>query len=412
MLDVYERFAEEFMAMPVIAGQKTESEKFPGAVRTYSIEAMMQDKKALQAGTSHMLGQNFAKMFDTMFQGRDGQKHYVWQTSWGVSTRLIGALIMTHSDDAGLVVPPKLAPPRTWSSSSSARRPRSARPVKEKADALAADLQEGRRVGASSTTTRPRARASSTPSTSCAGVCLRVELGPKDLEKGQCVLARRDTPEPRSFVPLDARRWPRRPGRCSTQMQKDLFAKAKAFRDANTFEVNSYDELKAKADDGFLLAHWDGTRRDRGAHQGRDRPHHPQPPVRPKQEPGTCVATRQAISGPHRLRQVVLRSEEPVPEPVLYLEPVGGIAGDMFLAAALDLGVPLDALEAPLRTLGVPGWHFAVTSATSATASAAPTSTWYVDAPERPHAHRSWRRHRRPHRAPRGLSAKAKERAR
>jgi prolyl-tRNA synthetase len=110
MLDVYERFAEDYMAMPVIKGQKTESEKFPGAVNTYSIEAMMQDKKALQAGTSHMLGQNFAKMFDTMYQSKEGQKEYVWQTSWGVSTRLIGALIMTHSDDQGLVVPPKLAP--------------------------------------------------------------------------------------------------------------------------------------------------------------------------------------------------------------------------------------------------------------------------------------------------------------
>src|SRR5262249_30967073 len=109
MLDVYKRFAEDYMAMPVMAGQKSESEKFAGAVRTYSIEAMMQDKKALQAGTSHMLGQNFAKMFETQFQGRDGQQHFVWQTSWGVSTRLIGALIMTHSDDAGLVIPPKLA---------------------------------------------------------------------------------------------------------------------------------------------------------------------------------------------------------------------------------------------------------------------------------------------------------------
>src|SRR5688572_26585939 len=109
MLEVYRVFAEEWMAMPVMAGRKTDSEKFAGANKTYSIEAMMQDKKALQAGTSHDLGQNFAKAFDTVFQGRDGQQHHVWQTSWGVSTRLIGGLIMTHSDDAGLIVPPRLA---------------------------------------------------------------------------------------------------------------------------------------------------------------------------------------------------------------------------------------------------------------------------------------------------------------
>src|SRR3954471_19377864 len=109
MLEVYRTFAEDYMAMPVMAGRKSESEKFAGALRTYSIEAMMQDKKALQAGTSHHLGQNFAKAFNTVFQGRDGKQHHVWQTSWGSSTRLIGGLIMTHSDDAGLVVPPKLA---------------------------------------------------------------------------------------------------------------------------------------------------------------------------------------------------------------------------------------------------------------------------------------------------------------
>src|SRR4051812_2107818 len=110
MLEVYRTFAEDYMAMPVLAGRKSESEKFAGALRTYSIEAMMQDKKALQSGTSHNLGQNFARAFNTQFQGRDGQQHHVWQTSWGVSTRLIGGLVMTHSDDGGLVLPPRLAP--------------------------------------------------------------------------------------------------------------------------------------------------------------------------------------------------------------------------------------------------------------------------------------------------------------
>src|SRR5688500_13414551 len=139
MLEVYRTFAEEYMAMPVLTGRKSESEKFAGALRTYSIEAMMQDKKALQAGTSHNLGQNFAKAFDTQFQGRDGKQHHVWQTSWGVSTRLIGGLIMTHSDDAGLVVPPKLA--ATHVAIVIIGRGEERAPVKAKADALAADLR-------------------------------------------------------------------------------------------------------------------------------------------------------------------------------------------------------------------------------------------------------------------------------
>ncbi|HVX87398.1 MAG TPA: proline--tRNA ligase, partial [Gemmatimonadales bacterium] len=143
MLGVYRRFAEQFMAMPVITGRKTDSERFAGALRTYAIEALMQDKKALQAGTSHNLGQNFAKAFETQFQGRDGKQHYVWQTSWGVSTRLIGGLIMTHSDDSGLVVPPRLAATHVViipivGKASDAEKTQ----VLEKTHALAADLRK------------------------------------------------------------------------------------------------------------------------------------------------------------------------------------------------------------------------------------------------------------------------------
>jgi prolyl-tRNA synthetase len=286
MLDVYERFAEDYMAMPVLKGQKTETEKFPGAVRTYSIEAMMQDKKALQAGTSHMLGQNFAKMFDTMYQSKEGQKEYVWQTSWGVSTRLIGALIMTHSDDAGLIVPPKLAPLQVVIIIIG-KTPEERGPVKEKAFALAAALKQlGVRVIVDDDETKG-------PGFKYAeyelrGACVRVEMGPKDLAQNQVTLARRDTKE-KAAVPLEAAA--AKVGELLEAIQKDLFTKAKALRDANTFEVNSYDEMKAKADQGFLLAHWDGTPETEArikAELGlttRNRP------FDLKQEPGTCPVT-------------------------------------------------------------------------------------------------------------------------
>ncbi len=250
MLEVYRTFAEDYMAMPVLAGRKSESEKFAGAVRTYSIEAMMQDKKALQAGTSHNLGQNFARAFDTAFQGRDGQQHHVWQTSWGVSTRLIGGLILTHSDDAGLVVPPKLA--ATHVAIVVIGKGEERGPVLERAQAVAADL---RRTGLSvlvddDDTKSPGFKYYEHELT---GVCLRMELGPKDLAKDQAVLVRRDD-RAKVTVPLDA---------VVTQaqamldaMQASLFARAKQFRTDHTFEVNGLEEMKARADDGFLLAHW------------------------------------------------------------------------------------------------------------------------------------------------------------
>ncbi len=292
MLDVYERFAEDYMAMPVIKGQKTESEKFPGAVNTYSIEAMMQDKKALQAGTSHMLGQNFAKMFDTMYQSKEGQKEYVWQTSWGVSTRLIGALIMTHSDDQGLIVPPKLAPMQCVIVIIG-KTPEERGAVRAKAQALAADLKKaGIRVLVDDDETKG-------PGFKYAeyelrGACVRVDLGPKDLEKNQAMLKRRDVAE-KETLGLDA--VVARVGELLEVMQKDLFNKAKTFRDTHTFEVNTVEELKAKADDGFLLMHWDGTPetekriKDEFGVTTRNRP------FDLKQEPGTCVLTGNPSTG-------------------------------------------------------------------------------------------------------------------
>jgi len=251
MLEVYRVFAEDYMAMPVLCGQKSESEKFAGALRTYSIEAMMQDKKALQAGTSHHLGQNFAKAFNTVFQGRDGQQHHVWQTSWGVSTRLIGGLIMTHSDDSGLVVPPKLAATHVVIIVIG-KTPEERRPVLEKSQALATDLRaKGLSVLVDDDETKgPGFKYFEYELT---GVCLRVELGPKDLAKEQCVMVRRDNRQ-KEFVPLAQAA--AKASEMLDAMQKDLFAKAKKFRDDHTFEVNSFDELKKCADDGFLLAHW------------------------------------------------------------------------------------------------------------------------------------------------------------
>ena len=251
MLEIYRTFAEDWMAMPVITGRKTESEKFAGALHTYSIEAMMQDKKALQAGTSHNLGQNFAKAFNTVFQGRDGQQHHVWQTSWGVSTRLIGGLIMTHSDDAGLIVPPKLAA-RHVVIVPIAKTPEERAQVLEKASLLATDLRSAG-LGVEVDDDETKSPGWKYAEHELIGTCLRVELGPKDLAKNQCVMVRRDEKK-KEFVPLaDAVETARR---MLDAMQSDLFKKAKAFRDANTFEVESYDELKKRADDGFLVAHW------------------------------------------------------------------------------------------------------------------------------------------------------------
>ena len=250
MLEVYRTFAEEWMAMPVLAGQKSDSEKFAGALRTYSIEAMMQDKKALQAGTSHNLGQNFAKAFGTQFQGRDGQQHFVWQTSWGASTRLIGGLVMTHSDDAGLVLPPKLAPTHVVIVVIGKGEERG--PVIAKAQAVAEDL---RKAGLSVIVDDDESKGPGFKyfEYELAGVCLRMELGPKDLAKGACVLVRRDDRSKES-VPLDQAVSVARAK--LDDMQKSLFERAKAFRDANTFGVSSLEEMKKRADDGFLVAQW------------------------------------------------------------------------------------------------------------------------------------------------------------
>ncbi|MDZ7261624.1 MAG: proline--tRNA ligase [candidate division KSB1 bacterium] len=255
ILEVYRKFAEDYLAMPVIQGVKTEKEKFAGAYRTYCIEAMMQDRRALQAGTSHNLGQNFAKAFDVTYQDEKGEQQYVWATSWGVSTRLIGALIMTHSDDTGLVVPPKLAPIEVvvvpiWSGDDEKNL------VKSRIEELTkgwkdifsfkVDDREGYRPGWKFNQWEQR------------GVPIRIELGPKDVEKDQAVLVRRDTGK-KIQVPQD--------GLVTTikeqlaEMQKNLFDRALAFREKYTFTIDDYEEFKKKIEEpgGFFWAHWCGN---------------------------------------------------------------------------------------------------------------------------------------------------------
>ena len=292
MLEVYRVFSEEWMAMPVLAGRKTDSEKFAGANRTYSIEAMMQDKKALQAGTSHNLGQNFAKAFDTVFQSKEGKQEHVWQTSWGVSTRLIGGLIMTHADDAGLVVPPKLAPQQVVIVIIGKGDERA--PAYAKAVELAAELKKaGVRVKIDND--EAKAMGAKFYEYEMQGVCVRMDLGPKDLAKDQCVLVRRDDIKNKLSVPLGEA-----VSKCQAMlvdMQAAMFAKAKAFREANTFEVNSYDELKARANDGFLLAHWNGDPKVEKQIKDETKLTTRNRPFSLKQEPGKCVVTGEPSVG-------------------------------------------------------------------------------------------------------------------
>ena len=254
ILALYKEFAENELAMPVIDGEKSESEKFAGASKTYSIEALMGDGRALQVGTSHNLGQNFAKAFDIQFQGRDKTLQYVWTTSWGVSTRMIGGLIMTHGDDNGLILPPRMAPyqvvivpiPRgNWQET-----------VLPRARALQSELVErGIRV-------RVDDREAYTPGWKFAewelrGVPLRVEIGPKDIEKSQVVLARRDMRTKASAPVAD---FGRTVQSLLDEIQQSLFRRALQFRDEHTTRVRSYAEFKEVMEGrpGFVIAGWCG----------------------------------------------------------------------------------------------------------------------------------------------------------
>jgi len=256
MLEVYADFAENFMAMPVIKGRKTESERFAGAEDTLCIEAMMQDGKALQAGTSHFLGQNFAKAFEVKFADKEGKLDYVWATSWGVSTRLMGALIMTHSDDEGLVLPPTLAPIQVVAVPIY-RTDEELQAITEKMNELAAKLK-ARGISFKFDDDDNRRPGWKFAHYEVKGVPIRVAMGPRDLENGKAEIARRDTKEKQTvdFEGLDAFI-----ENLLGEIQTNLFERAKKFRIENTKKVDTYEEFKSQIDGGgFFLAHWDGTK--------------------------------------------------------------------------------------------------------------------------------------------------------
>ena len=254
MLEVYRVFAEETMAMPVATGYKTEREKFAGALRTYTIEAMMQDRKALQAGTSHNLGQNFAKAFDVTFLDRDGQRKHVWASSWGVSTRLIGALVMAHSDDRGLLLPPRLAPIEIVIVPIY-------RSDEERTSVLEKAFQVKKELGTSFTVKlddrdqfKPGFKFSEWE---LKGVPLRIELGPRDVAAEQVVMVRRDNFDKKS-VPVSS--VSAEAVTVLDSIQNNLFERALAFRKDNTVEIDDYGQFKEfmAADGGFALIHWAG----------------------------------------------------------------------------------------------------------------------------------------------------------
>ena len=256
MLEVYSEFAETFMAVPVIKGVKTEKERFAGADDTYCIEGMMQDGKALQMGTSHFLGQNFAKAFDVKFQSKEGKLEYVWATSWGVSTRLMGALIMTHSDDEGLVLPPKLAPihvvivPVYRSDEDLEKIKEAMKPLSVQLKALGLTVKFDDRD-----TYKPGYKFAEWE---LKGVPVRLAVGMRDLESGTVEVARRDTKE--KFVVAMDDLQPRIVS-LMDEIQQNLFDRAAKYREEKTQEVNSWDEFLEviNVKEGFAIAHWDGT---------------------------------------------------------------------------------------------------------------------------------------------------------
>ncbi len=255
ILGIYRDFAENVLAIPVYDGMKTEAEKFAGAVRTYAIEGMMQDRRALQLGTSHNLGQNFSKAFNVMYQTKEETLEYVWQTSWGVSTRLVGALVMAHGDDRGLILPPRIAPIQVVIVpiyKDDAMRETVLKVAKECKDSIA-----------DSTTVTLDDRAQYTPGWKfneweLRGVPVRVEIGPKDVEKNQAVLVRRDEGK-KEVVPQSG--LARRLLELLDEIQKNLFDRCKRFRDENTVEIDSFDEFSERMEEPgvFARSHWCGS---------------------------------------------------------------------------------------------------------------------------------------------------------
>jgi prolyl-tRNA synthetase len=288
MLDVYADFAENWMAMPVIKGVKTPNERFAGAEDTYCIEALMQDGKALQAGTSHFLGQNFAKAFDVKFSDKNNTLDYVWATSWGVSTRLIGGLVMTHSDDEGLVLPPRIAPLQVVIVPIFKGEEQKAL-LDEKVHAMVASFKAaGIRVKYDdSDNQRPGWKFAEYE---LKGVPVRIAVGPRDLENNQVEIARRDTKE-KTTVSMDG--ITETVSQLLLDIQSNLFNRAKKYRDEHITKVDSWDEFVTTLDTkaGFVSAHWDGTPETEDKIKEMTKATIRCIPLNNEQEAGTCILT-------------------------------------------------------------------------------------------------------------------------
>ncbi len=297
MLNVYAEFVETFMAVPVIKGRKSEGERFPGAVDTYCIEAMMQDGKALQAGTSHFLGQNFADAFGVNFTNKEGKLEKVWGTSWGVSTRLIGALIMAHSDDEGLVLPPKLAPihvvivPIFKNEEELSRISVEAKSIAASLRALGYSVKFDHRD-----TLKPGFKFAEYE---LKGVPVRIAIGPRDLDNKTVEVARRDTKE-KMVMKIDE--VPVAIPKLLDDIQTNIYQKALAFRERMTTSVDTYEQFKKVLDEkgGFVLAHWDGTAETEAAMKEQTKATIRCIPLDARDENGVCV-----YSGKPSARRVV-----------------------------------------------------------------------------------------------------------
>ena len=288
MLDVYTEFAEKFMAMPVLTGVKSPNERFAGAEDTYCIEALMQDGKALQAGTSHFLGQNFAKAFDVKFLNKENQLDYVWATSWGVSTRLIGALIMSHSDDHGLVLPPKLAPLQVVIIPIY-KTEEQLQAIKEKVNSLCVELKS-KNISVKFDDDDAKRSGWKFNEYELKGVPVRIAIGPRDLENNQVEIARRDTLEKHtaSFDGLTAHI-----ETLLEDIQQNIFNKALKFREENTHKADTWEEFIDILDNkgGFVLAHWDGTTETEEAIKEKTKATIRVIPFESEKEEGKCILT-------------------------------------------------------------------------------------------------------------------------
>ena len=288
MLDVYSDFAENYMAMPVVKGVKSASERFAGAEETYCIEALMQDGKALQAGTSHFLGQNFAKAFDVKFTDQSGALSHVWATSWGVSTRLMGALIMTHSDDEGLVLPPALAPIQV-AIIPIYKNQEQLNAISEKVKVLE-DSLKAKGIATKYDDDDNRRPGWKFASYEAKGVPIRIAIGPRDLEKNNAEVARRDTKE-KNIVSWD--RIEDYVEKLLNEIQINLFEKARTFKNENTRKADSYEEFKQVLNKtgGFVAAHWDGTSETEEKIKNETKATIRCLPFTDKKEKGVCMVT-------------------------------------------------------------------------------------------------------------------------